>query len=182
MAILIIDIEATCCDDGSIPPSEQEAIEIGAIIAAETTKKVVDAFSVTIKPTIHPELTSFCEDLTGITQDDISCALTFPEVWGNFKKRCLDFRPARFMSWGTIDKRLLSLECERHGQDYFLPKHVDLAGVFTKHTGKRRGRRGALKYLHLETPPRANHRGLDDAHDVHDLWRKMSTMGWLKEK
>ncbi len=42
---LIIDLEATCCDAGTIRREETEIIEIGAVVARGRSLEVVDEFS-----------------------------------------------------------------------------------------------------------------------------------------
>ena len=41
---LIIDLEATCSDDGSIPESEIEIIEIGAVMQNSITFEIQSEF------------------------------------------------------------------------------------------------------------------------------------------
>lgn len=43
--ILVVDLEATCSDDGTIPPEEMEIIEMGACWATERGV-VLDGFSI----------------------------------------------------------------------------------------------------------------------------------------
>jgi hypothetical protein len=42
---LVIDLEATCCNDGQFPREEMEIIEIGAVIADGKTFEPSDEFS-----------------------------------------------------------------------------------------------------------------------------------------
>jgi len=65
---LILDLEATCCDKGTISRHEMEIIEIGAVIVEAQTLATADEFQSFIKPVRHPVLTQFCRSLTSITK------------------------------------------------------------------------------------------------------------------
>ena len=41
---LVIDLEATCCDQGTIPAGKMEIIEIGAVMADARSLQPVDDF------------------------------------------------------------------------------------------------------------------------------------------
>jgi len=62
--ILVVDLEATCSDDGSIAPEEMEIIEIGACWATESGV-VLQRFQHFVRPLQRPILTPFCKSLTG---------------------------------------------------------------------------------------------------------------------
>ncbi len=78
---LVVDLEATCCEDESLPPNERETIEIGAVIVDLKTFQVQGEFQTYIKPVRHPILTSFCQELTKIQQDVVDQAPFFNEAW-----------------------------------------------------------------------------------------------------
>ena len=66
----VMDIEATCQEKGKIRP--QEVIELPILlIDPEADSKLIDTFHVYIKPTMNPQLTDFCKELTGITQEQV---------------------------------------------------------------------------------------------------------------
>lgn len=62
--VLIIDLEATCCNQGSVPQQEMETIQIGAVIAS-LSGEVMGEWSSHVRPIRHPVLTTFCTQLTG---------------------------------------------------------------------------------------------------------------------
>ncbi|MGC7960634.1 exonuclease domain-containing protein, partial [Salmonella enterica] len=68
--ILVVDLEATCSDDGSIAPEEMEIIEIGACWTTEGGV-VLERFQHLVKPMVRPTLTPFCKQLIGITQEEV---------------------------------------------------------------------------------------------------------------
>ena len=89
---LIIDVEATCDQkilqgivqkDNPIP---QEIIEIAAVVGRKHTMEVMGAFQRIVKPKVHPELTKFCKNLTGIKQKAVNKAEDFNKVMEDFEK------------------------------------------------------------------------------------------------
>jgi len=65
---LIVDLEATCCNDASFPKDEMEIIEIGAVMTLAETLENISEFQTFIRPVRHPQLTAFCKELTSISQ------------------------------------------------------------------------------------------------------------------
>ncbi|MES8989501.1 exonuclease, partial [Cutibacterium acnes] len=57
---LVVDLEATCADDGSIAPEDMEIIEIGAGWATESGV-VLERFQHLVRPLVRPILTPFCK-------------------------------------------------------------------------------------------------------------------------
>jgi len=53
---LVIDLEATTSDDGSLPPEQMETIEIGAVLVDTPTLAVVDEFQSFVRPIRRPKL------------------------------------------------------------------------------------------------------------------------------
>jgi len=154
---LVADLEWTCCNDGSIPPEESETIEIGAVVVANGS--VVREFDVLVKPVLHPHLTKFCSELTGIRQEDIDVAVAFPEAWGRFIGWVGGKR--ELCSWGRCDLWQLAKDCRRRGLPTWFEYHCDLVETF----GRRCGHRNAMRRLGLESHGR-HHRGVDDAKNV----------------
>ena len=74
---LIVDLEATCCDINSIPRSEMEIIEIGAVMVENRSFEITDEFQTFIKPERTPKLTPFCTELTSISQSEVDAAPNF---------------------------------------------------------------------------------------------------------
>lgn len=49
--------------------TQQEIIEFSAVMVSTETHEVGDTFQAYVKPTVHPVLTPFCQELTGIHQE-----------------------------------------------------------------------------------------------------------------
>ena len=85
----------------------QEIIEFPLVVIDVNQKKIVGEFQTYVKPTIHPKLTDFCTELTGITQDQVDSGLplrdaldrvhVFLENLGVFKSEFV------FLSCGDFD-------------------------------------------------------------------------------
>lgn len=68
--ILVIDLEATCCDQGTIPPEKMEIIELGAVWST-LQGEIIDTLQRFVRPSEHPQLTPFCRLLTHIEQTEL---------------------------------------------------------------------------------------------------------------
>lgn len=68
--LLILDFEATC--DNVKRPNPQEIIEFPTLLYNVQTRAVEDIFHFYIKPVAYPQLSQFCKNLTGITQEQIT--------------------------------------------------------------------------------------------------------------
>lgn len=65
MNILVVDLEATCSDDGTIPPENMDTIEIGACrVGADGS--VLDRFQSLVRRVVNLRLTEFSSNFTGI--------------------------------------------------------------------------------------------------------------------
>ncbi|MCI1014229.1 MULTISPECIES: exonuclease domain-containing protein [Herbaspirillum] len=170
--ILVVDLEATCSDDGSIPPEEMEIIEIGACWVTERGV-VLERFQHLAKPLVRPALTPFCKKLIGITQEEIDQAPLFPvaaQALQAFVREVVSSDTV-WMSWGNYDHKQLTREAQRH--EITMPlamPHQNAKRLFAKvqRIGKEVGmaRACALAGIPLEGQ---HHRGLDDAVSIAKL-------------
>jgi 3'-5' exoribonuclease 1 len=171
--ILVVDLEATCCDRQSIPRHQMETIEIGAVMVATESLAIVDEFQTFIKPLRHPILTEFCLQLTSITQQQVDAAPTFPaaiELWQPWLSK---FDKTIFGSWGDYDRKQLQQDSKHHRIDLPYPvssNHVNLKEVFSTTQGlnKRHGMAQALNLAQIELTG-THHRGIDDARNISKL-------------
>lgn len=167
--ILVIDLEATCDDDGGIATDEMEIIEIGACWAT-ATGEVHDQFQSFVRPLLRPTLTPFCASLTGISQIDVDTARPFAEVAFDLNKfACLYASSERYWtSWGAYDRKQIERDCLRHSIPSPIPMpHFNAKRRFAK--AQRIGKEvGMAKALELAGIPLlgAHHRALDDARNI----------------
>lgn len=167
----VIDFEATCSEDNSVPRHEMEIIEIGAVMVDATTLDAVSEFQSFVKPVIHPRLTKFCTELTSIRQVDVEFSYTLPQVVGKFSAWLKHYPYHLFCSWGDFDKTLLERECANKQAIYpFNHRHWNLKTAYAKNQGMRRefGLASALKQMNIPFQG-MHHRGIDDARMIAKL-------------
>lgn len=170
--ILVVDLEATCADDGSIAPEDMEIIEIGACWTNETGV-ILHRFQHFVQPRTRPTLTPFCMSLTGINQSDVDEAPLFPVA----AKALNDFASehnepgALWMSWGAYDMKQITRDALRHSVESPLTMpHQNAKRMFAK--AQRIGKEiGMAKACELVRKPLVgkHHRGLDDAENIAGL-------------
>ncbi len=172
---LIVDLEATCSDDGAVPKNEMEIIEIGAVVQNARTFETASEFQTFVRPIRHPRLTAFCTELTGIRQDMLTDAPHFPEAIDSFKKWMFAFEDALFCSWGDYDRNQFLQDCEYHKIDYpFRSGHLNLKAAFMRSLNLRKklGISQALRHIGMNFAG-AHHRGLDDARNIARIVRQV---------
>ena len=80
--VLALDLEATC--DAPKSPQPQEVIEVGAVLLDGRrgcrADRPLAEFHSHARPTIRPELSAFCVDFTGVTQEQVDAAPPLDEV------------------------------------------------------------------------------------------------------
>jgi inhibitor of KinA sporulation pathway (predicted exonuclease) len=168
---LVIDLEATCCDQKKISRQEMEIIEIGAVMAEEKTLKIINEFQTFIKPIRHSILTPFCTKLTHITQENVDKAPLFCEAITNFKQWLSLYENFIFCSWGNYDKRQIEKDCEYHKIPYPIKGgHINLKERFSQRQNLKNklGLKQALEYVNLPLDG-THHRGIDDAKNTAKL-------------
>jgi inhibitor of KinA sporulation pathway (predicted exonuclease) len=164
---LVVDLEATCCDDGSIPREEMEIIEIGAVLVEAATLQPVREMQAFVRPIRHPRLTEFCTRLTTITQAEVDAAPRFPSAMARLRD-FLRGTDALFCSWGAYDRNQLQRDARRHGVPLPLGRdHLNLKAAFSRRLGEPReyGTGQALRRVGLSFQG-THHRAIDDARNI----------------
>ena len=170
--MLIIDLEATCDEGDGLPADQMEIIEIGAVWAS-ADGHILDTFQALVRPVLHPTLTAFCKQLTGIQQSEVDGAAPFPAAaakLASFAQR-YPLSSAVWGSWGQFDANQFARECERHDVQHPLAgfDHVNLKRRFAKARKiKEVGMARALQMVGHEIEG-THHRGLDDARNIAKL-------------
>ena len=168
---LVIDLEATCDDGGTIPKDIMEIIEIGAVLVDGATLAPVEEFWTFVRPVLRPRLTPFCTQLTTITQAMVDAAPTFPEAMAALSSRIHAHGGAPqvlFASWGAYDRSQFEQDCRYHSVAWpFGPDHLNLKAQFSERRGSSR-RFGMAQALRVAGLPLAgtHHRGIDDARNI----------------
>lgn len=171
MDYLVIDIEATCWENGS-ELDRMEVIEIGAVLVDGERLLPMADFSCFVRPTRQPVLSEFCKDLTGITQSQVDKAETFKDAFTGLLN-WIGVKDVTMCSWGDYDRKHLVLECQRHGIPIpgWLERHINLKAEFAVNRGIRQcGMKKALQIVGLPLEG-SHHRALDDARNIAELAR-----------
>jgi len=164
---LVIDLEATCDDRGTVPKHEMEIIEIGAVLVERASLEAVGEFQSFVKPVRHKELTPFCTGLTSITQSQVDGAPGFAEAIEALR-RFIDGRDALFASWGDYDRNQFEQDARHHRVTLpFGGRHTNVKRAFSAALGetKRYGMAEALRRVGLPLVG-THHRGIDDARNI----------------
>lgn len=175
---LVIDFEATCFKEQKIPREETEIIEFAAALVDKEGLEIVDEFDSFVKPVLHPQLESFCTELTTITQELVDKGYSFKTVYRLF----LDWlarTPGKklFCSWGDYDKHQLKRDCFLHDLEYpFDESHLNMKQFFSEAKGYKRnyGLGSALRQMKLEFEG-IEHRGIDDVKNIVRIMKEFST-------
>ncbi len=168
---LVVDLEATCCDQKTISRQEMEIIEIGAVMVDSNTLESVSEFEIFIRPSRNSQLTPFCTKLTSITQADVDQAMDFKYAIEQFKSWMYQYDNFVFCSWGDYDKSQFVQDCKFHQVAYpFTSEHINIKKLFStnQNLSKKFGMAGALKMAGIELQGR-HHRGIDDARNMVNL-------------
>ncbi|WP_296592121.1 3'-5' exonuclease [Methylophaga sp.] len=172
--ILVVDLEATCWEgnvdgtDRRQSVDDMEVIEFGCVVC-EINGTVIDSKSYFVRPQLHPVLTSFCKELTSITQSDVERALYYPEVVTNLNDWLNQYDLSKWVSWGNYDKHQLNSELSRYGvsPSFLQLPHENLKKRWSE--GKKAlgnaGPKVALEYHGLEFEGNY-HRAIDDALNI----------------
>lgn len=171
---LVIDLEATCDDQGAVPKHEMEIIEIGAVLVDGETLQPKGEFQTFVRPVRHPTLTPFCRSLTSITQAEVDAAPGFPEALDalrRFMTEGLVGRYPLFGSWGNYDRNQFRQDAAFHQVKLpFGSDHLNIKQAFSDALGirKRFGMAQALKRVGIPLEG-THHRGIDDARNIAKL-------------
>jgi inhibitor of KinA sporulation pathway (predicted exonuclease) len=116
--IVVVDVEATCWKKG-VFSRKKETIEIGAVLwLLDRDQSRWPEFQTFVRPQRQPRLSSFCRELTGITQENVDAAPTFPEALRLFFEWSQPVEQVVLATWSRYDLWQLDLDLEAHG----LPK------------------------------------------------------------
>lgn len=176
MNFIVFDLEATCWEtDRDRQGRVQEIIEIGALKIDEDGD-VIGKFMEFVRPTVHPQLSSFCQKLTSISQVQINQARPFDEVVEKFQDWIgLDEGEEYLLcSWGFFDQKMLSKNCQLLDlEDAWTKPHISLKHQYPRIKGLRIavGLRNAVEREGFEFEG-THHRGIDDAINLSKVFIK----------
>ncbi|XP_064128912.1 3'-5' exoribonuclease 1 [Loxodonta africana] len=115
--ICIIDFEATC-EEGNPPEFIHEIIEFPIVLLNTHTLEIEDTFQQYVRPEINTQLSDFCINLTGITQDQVDRADTFPQVlkkvtdWMKLKELGTKYKYSILTDGSWDMNKFLNIQCQ----------------------------------------------------------------------
>ncbi|XP_033219335.1 ERI1 exoribonuclease 3 [Belonocnema kinseyi] len=180
--LLVLDFEATCEKNSLINP--QEIIEFPCVAVSTEDWQVKDIFHQYVKPRVHPNLSPFCTDLTGIMQEIVENQPYFPEVlssfsnWINEGGYFLERGKSAFVTCGDWDLNvMIRSHCatEKLKVPEYFNEWINLKRVFCDAT-KIFPRGITAMLIHLNLPKIGRlHSGIDDVQNMVNVIRKLAT-------
>jgi 3'-5' exoribonuclease 1 len=135
--IVVFDVEATCWKKG-VFSRKKEIIEIGAVLLLhDRAQSKWPEFQTFVRPRRLPRLSSFCRELTGITQGDVDAAPTFPEALRLFLEWSPPLEQVVLATWSRYDVWQLDLDLEAHGLPKFAIPFLDVKKLAARVVGSK---------------------------------------------
>ena len=164
--IIVVDLEATCWEDGPPPGEASEIIEIGICTLDVATGERSDRRGIMIKPR-HSTLSDYCMKLTTIHPEMLENAPSFRQACRLLSEKYLSDRRT-WASYGDYDRLMLTRQCQEMDVPYpFGRSHINVKNLLALHFGLKREvdlkQATALMDLPFEG---TIHRGIDDAWNI----------------
>ncbi len=161
--IVVVDVEATCWTKG-VFSRKKETIEIGAVrLLLDRPATTWPEFQTFVRPRRKPRLSSFCRELTGITQENVDAAPTFPEALQMFLEWSQPLERVVLATWSRYDFWQLDLDLEAHGLPKLAIPFLDVKKLAARVVGTRSFEETA-RALALGDAAMPRHRAIVDAH------------------
>lgn len=160
--IVVVDVEATCWKKG-VFSRKKETIEIGAVLLLlDRAQSKWREFQTFVRPRRLPRLSSFCRELTGITQENVDAAPTFPEALGLFLEWSPPLEGVVLATWSRYDLWQLDLDLEAHGLPKLAVPFLDVKKLAARIVGAKSFEETARE-LAPDTVTLPRHRAIADA-------------------
>jgi inhibitor of KinA sporulation pathway (predicted exonuclease) len=160
--IVVVDVEATCWKKG-VFSRRKETIEIGAVLLLfDRASSGWPEFQTFVRPRRLPRLSGFCRELTGITQESVDAAPTFPEALQLFLAWSQPLERVVLAAWSRYDLWQLDLDLEAHGLPRLATPFLDVKKLAARIVGARSFEETA-RALAPDGVPMPRHRALADA-------------------
>jgi len=189
--ILVLDFEATCDDKKKIIP--QEIIEFPILMVDTKSFEIHSTFHQYVEPQVNKNLSEFCTNLTGITnqmingQPNLEQTLKLFDEWLKSKKELTMDESQKnknftFLTCGDWDlKTMLPEQCKQFNimrAEYF-KSWINLKKAYCKYTGTfPRGMTTMLDDLDIKLEGR-HHSGIDDCRNIAKIVKKMGMGGHI---
>ena len=159
---VVVDVEATCWKKG-VFSKKKETIEIGAVLLRPDQEPTNwPEFQTFVRPLRLPRLSTFCRELTGITQDEVDAAPTFPRALQRFLEWAEPLDRVVLATWSHYDIWQLDLDLEAHGLPKLALPFIDVKTLAATAVGRKSFEETARQLAPEDVdPPR--HRAIADA-------------------
>lgn len=183
--LVVVDIEATCGEGphSCVTRDTQEIIELPCVVVDADSAEVVGECDIVVRPTTVPELTPFCAQLTGVSQEEVDTAPTLSEALAEFDSfvrwACLE-EPFCVVTDGTWDvQTMLWGECarkeillERYWMKFFDARLEYVELYYPGVAAESASLSAMLEDLGMKFEGR-RHRGIDDARNIARVVREI---------
>ncbi|KAL4438356.1 hypothetical protein ABPG74_009779 [Tetrahymena malaccensis] len=178
--LLILDFEATC--EKNVKLECQEIIEFPVVVLDVKNQQILDVFfHHYLKPSVNPQLTAFCTELTGIKQDQVDKGISLQEALAQLtqflEQNKLIGSSFTFVTCGDFDLG----NCLRREALYkkieipqYLKNYINIKKVFPKQYYPKKQKEGdnrlpdmvgMLQGLNLKLDGH-HHSGIDDSRNI----------------
>jgi inhibitor of KinA sporulation pathway (predicted exonuclease) len=189
----MLDFEATCWDDDGKSRNKMEVIEFPSIIIKWNLKtgesERIGEFQRYCKPKSFPQLSKFCTELTGITQETVNKGVTFSQALKEHEAWMAKTIPNFY-----YEENVYIMTCGRWDIDIQLPRDlknwnihsvnrvykrfINLKSEFQYFLKEKRGRGLAnmLKFMNLKLEGK-HHSGIDDCRNQTKILEELIKCG-----
>ena len=159
---VVVDVEATCWKKG-VFSRKKETIEIGAVLLLiDRAESTWPEFQTFVRPLRLPRLSTFCRELTGITQETVDAAPLFPEALRLFLDWAQPLERAVLATWSHYDLWQLDLDLEAHGLPKLALPFLDVKKLAARIVGSKSFEQ-TVRELAPDTAAMPRHRAIADA-------------------
>ncbi|XP_035699288.1 ERI1 exoribonuclease 3-like [Branchiostoma floridae] len=181
---LVLDFEATC--DNKNDPRPQEIIEFPVLKVSGRTFETEATFHTYVTPDVHPQLTPFCTELTGIIQDMVDGQPSLTQTLKDFDTWMVEqglLTPgvsSVFVTCGDWDlRKMLPSQCSY--LNIPVPSHfkqwINIKKSYSQVTGHwGKSMMMMLRNLKLEHQGR-HHSGIDDCRNIARILGELARRG-----
>ena len=187
--ICVLDFEATCWEGSK----EHEIIEFPSVLWRWDKKSnfhKISEIQLFVKPSSNPNLSEFCKNLTGITQEQVNIGIPLKEALKSHYKwvsdHVLDLDSLLIVTCGNWDlATMLPRDIAANKLSYPSPvyrRYVNLKQVFGNITNTRKSftMTEMLGALNLQLEGR-HHSGIDDCRNISRIFEKLIQLGLKKD-
>lgn len=121
-----------------------EIIQIGAV-RLDSHRKLQDTWKTEVKPVWFRKMHTAVQKLTGITEQQLSLGMSFPQAITQFRSWCGEDKNTIFLTWGFDDVRMLKQNLMLYGlEDSWIDQWYNLQLIYNQQTHGGSNQKGLL--------------------------------------